>query len=30
LNAIVYAAFGLDADEIGLIEETTKYPYGAV
>jgi hypothetical protein len=30
LNAVVYAAFRLDADEIGLIERSTKYPYGAV
>ncbi len=30
LNAIVYAAFKLTADEIGLIEQATKYPDGAV
>jgi hypothetical protein len=30
LNGIVYEAFGLDAGEIGLIESSTKYPYGAV
>ena len=28
LNAEVYAAFGLDDDEIRLIEEETKYSYG--
>lgn len=30
LNDIVYDAFDLDDDERRLIEETTKYPYGAV
>lgn len=30
LNAIVYDAFHLTADEIALIESSTKYPYGAV
>jgi hypothetical protein len=30
LNAIVYAAFGLDASEQALIESATKYPYGEV
>ena len=30
LNAVVYAAFDLTPDEIALIEEATKYPYGAV
>ncbi|MEZ4668138.1 MAG: N-6 DNA methylase [Anaerolineae bacterium] len=30
LNAIVYDAFHLTADEIALIEQATKYPYGAV
>ena len=30
MNAIVYEAFNLDADEIHLIETTTKYPYGEV
>ena len=30
LNGIVYEAFGLDAEEIRLIESSTKYPYGAV
>jgi hypothetical protein len=28
LNAEVYAAFGLNDDEIRLIEEETKYNYG--
>lgn len=30
LNAVVYKAFDLTPDEIALIEEATKYPYGAV
>ena len=30
LNAVVYEAFDLTPDEIALIEEATKYPYGAV
>jgi hypothetical protein len=30
LNAIVYQAFKLTPDEIALIEQATKYPYGAV
>jgi hypothetical protein len=30
LNAVVYEAFNLTPDEIILIEEATKYPYGAV
>jgi hypothetical protein len=30
LNAIVYQAFDLDEAEIRLIEENTRYPYGAV
>jgi hypothetical protein len=30
LNAIVYEAFKLTLDEIALIEQATKYPYGAV
>jgi hypothetical protein len=30
LNDRVYRLYGLDADEIKLIEETTKYPYGEV
>jgi hypothetical protein len=28
LNAAVYAVFGLNAEEIGLIEQETKYQYG--
>jgi hypothetical protein len=30
MNAVVYEAFDLTPEEIALIEETTKYPYGAV
>jgi hypothetical protein len=30
LNAHVYALFDLTPDEIAIIEESTKYPYGAV
>lgn len=30
LNAVVYEAFKLTPDEIALIEQATKYPYGAV
>lgn len=30
LNVVVYEAFDLTPDEIALIEEATKYPYGAV
>lgn len=30
LNAVVYEAFDLTPDEIALIEEATRYPYGAV
>ena len=30
LNDVVYAAFKLTAGEIRLIEQATKYPYGAV
>lgn len=30
MNAIVYDAFALDAEERALIETATKYPYGAV
>lgn len=30
LNAVVYQAFDLTADEIALVERATKYPYGAV
>jgi hypothetical protein len=30
LNAIVYAAFKLTPAEIALVEQATKYPYGAV
>jgi type I restriction-modification system DNA methylase subunit len=29
LNDIVFQAFGLNSDEIKLIEQATKYPYGA-
>jgi len=28
--AVVYQAFDLTPDEIGLIERATKYPYGEV
>ena len=30
LNARVYALFGLTAEEIAMVEESTKYPYGEV
>jgi hypothetical protein len=30
MNAVVYEAFDLTPEEIALIEEKTKYPYGAV
>ncbi len=30
MNAIVYAAFDLTPEEIALIEEATRYPYGSV
>jgi hypothetical protein len=30
LNARVYALFGLDAEEIALVEASTKYGYGEV
>lgn len=30
LNAVVYKAFDLTLDEITLIKDATKYPYGAV